>query len=306
MTSSNIKQSWATDGIATVRKLWPPDDVDRLARACERILTQWRMLNPENGDPGGGPDAHVMRHLNHPGYFEDHDDERILMLEAIASSVAIGFAEDILQTDVLFRCTSLFFNPHETSVDGNWHRDSQFHAPDENDEKQLIAERAHPGTSVQMQIALIPSDDIEFVPGSHQRWDTDDEYAIRRAGEGANNRSKDMPDALRIALQPGDAVAFNPFGLHRGRYHTDKPRLTLMLTYTACTHPRFDYFSNQPWFDEPGYLVLPFGNTMTNGTRTHRSPRVGVFEKSSREASVAADRAPYREARDQQHTSPYL
>jgi hypothetical protein len=254
MTSLDIEQAWSTDGIAIVRKLWAPDHVDRLARACERILAQWRVLNPENGEPGGGPDAHVMRHLNHPGYFNDHDDEGILMLESIASKEAIGFAEDILQTETLFRCTSLFFNPHETSVDGNWHRDSQFHAPDENDEKQLIAERAHPGTSVQMQIALIPSDDIEFVPGSHQRWDTEEEYAIRRDDDGANNRSSDMPGASRITLEPGDAVAFNPFGLHRGRYHTDKPRLTLMLTYTTRTHPRFDYFSNQPWFDTPGYL----------------------------------------------------
>ncbi|MBT6631188.1 MAG: hypothetical protein HOB49_29485, partial [Gemmatimonadetes bacterium] len=58
----------------------------------------------------------------------------------------------------------------------------------------------------------------------------------------------------RVTLEPGDAVAFNPLGLHRGRYHTDRPRRTLMLTYTCSQHPRFDYFSNQPWFDEPDYL----------------------------------------------------
>ena len=40
--------------------------------------------------------------------------------------------------------------------------------------------------------------------------------------------------------------------------------------------------------------------TMTNGTKTHRSPRVGAFEESLREASVAADGAPYREASGQQ------
>jgi hypothetical protein len=63
-----------------------------------------------------------------------------------------------------------------------------------------------------------------------------------------------MPGALRVALQPGDAVAFNPYGLHRGRYHADKLRRTLMLTYTKKSKPRFDYFSDQPWFDEAGYL----------------------------------------------------
>ena len=66
-----------------------------------------------------------------------------------------------------------------------------------------------------------------------------------------------MPRAvhqLLAALAPGDAVAFNPFGLHRGRYHADRPRRTLMLTYTAASHPRFDHFSDQPWFDAPGSL----------------------------------------------------
>lgn len=252
--TTSPSQAFADGGYAIVRVLWDPDLVARLAKACTRTLAQWRVENPENGKPGGGPDATVMRHLNHPGYFGQHDKERVLMLEAVASPEAVGFAEEILQTEALFRCTSLFFNPQETSLDGNWHRDSQFNCPDVSDEKQMLAERAHPGTSVQMQIALIPSDDVEFVPGSHQRWDTEAEYAIRRTDEGANSRSNEMPDALRIALQPGDAVAFNPFGLHRGRYHTNKARLTLMLTYTAATHPRYDYFSNQPWFDTPGCL----------------------------------------------------
>jgi len=63
-----------------------------------------------------------------------------------------------------------------------------------------------------------------------------------------------MPGALRVALQPGDAVAFNPYGLHRGRYHADKLRRTLMLTYTKTSKPRFDYFSDQPWFDTPQHL----------------------------------------------------
>ena len=63
-----------------------------------------------------------------------------------------------------------------------------------------------------------------------------------------------MPGALRVVLAAGDAVAFNPLALHRGRYHADRPRRTLMLTYTSAVYPRFDYFSDQPWFDVDGYL----------------------------------------------------
>lgn len=42
--------------------------------------------------------------------------------------------------------------------------------------------------------------------------------------------------------------------IHRGRYHADRLRRTLMLTYTKSSEPYADYFSNQPWFLTPGYL----------------------------------------------------
>ena len=64
-----------------------------------------------------------------------------------------------------------------------------------------------------------------------------------------------MPGAMRIHLQPGDAALFNPNGLHRGRYHADKARRTLMLTYTQQSKPTTDWFTNQPWFLEAGYLT---------------------------------------------------
>jgi hypothetical protein len=55
---------------------------------------------------------------------------------------------------------------------GDWHRDA-----DEQDEKQFLAEEAYSGLGVisagiQMQIALVPNDDVQLVPGSHLRWDT--------------------------------------------------------------------------------------------------------------------------------------
>ena len=61
---------------------------------------------------------------------------------------------------------------------------------------------------------------------------------------------------LLNAMPPeaGDALAFNPCALHRGRYHTNKRRRTLMVTYTGASAPHFDYFSDQPWFLLPDYL----------------------------------------------------
>jgi ectoine hydroxylase-related dioxygenase (phytanoyl-CoA dioxygenase family) len=108
---------------------------------------------------------------------------------------------------------------------------------------------------LQLQIALVASDDTEVVPGSHLRWDTLEEYHIRRGDNKVHAESDDMPGALRVALQPGDAVAFNACALHRGRYHSDKQRRTIMLTYQRNSQPAQDnYFTRQPWVLEPGYL----------------------------------------------------
>ena len=263
-SGTDLAEHWQREGYIVVSGLIDGSRTTRLAAVAESILAQWRECNPETGEPGGGTNATCMRHLNHPGYFPPEGRTGLVtILETIADPGILDVCRMILSADPLFRCTSLFMNPQQDGQDGNWHRDSQFHHPDEEEEKQTVAAGGDLGHSVQLQIALVPSDDIEVVPGSHRRWDTDEEYAIRRADEQKNSRSNAMPGALRVALEPGDAVAFNPLALHRGRYHADKRRRTLMLTYTSATHPRFDYFSDQPWFDTDGYLADLGNSTST-------------------------------------------
>ena len=254
-SDQTLAHDWSQHGYVVVPKLLPTSTTQRLRDIAEDTLGQWRHCSAETGEPGGGDEATSMRHLNHPGYHRSDPATLAAVLSGCAHPRILQVAGALLEDEPLFRCTSLFFNPVSNSRDGNWHRDSQFHCPDEDDERKMIADGGGVGRSIQLQIALVPSDDVEVVPGSHVRWDTDAEYAIRRADEGRNNTSPDMPGAKRVDLEPGDAVAFNPIGLHRGRYHTDRLRRTLMLTYTSASHPRFDYFSNQPWFDDIDYLA---------------------------------------------------
>ncbi len=252
--TGELARQWTTEGYLIVRGLFDAERTRRLQAICEAILQQWRVCNPETGQPGGGPDATSMRHLNHPGYFADDPQAFREVMEAAADERVLAVSREILGEDPLFRCTSLFMNPTQTSMDGNWHRDTQFLIPDEAQERAFLERGTPEGDAIQLQVALVPSEDIEFVPGSHLRWDTPEEYRIRLSDNQAHCRSNAMPGAVRISLQPGDAVAFNPFGLHRGRYHADKLRRTLMLTYTRRSRPLCDYFSDQPWFLEPGYL----------------------------------------------------
>lgn len=252
--SDNLLQQWQTEGYIVVRNVFDGARTAQLRTICDDILAQWRACSPETGEPGGKPDAHVMRHLNHPGYFAAHPARRVDLLEAAGDARVLEIVRTILQDEPLFRCTSYFFEPLAGGRDGDWHRDSQFTKPDDADEQVMIADAGTISRSVQMQIALAPSDDIEYVPRSHLRWDTPEEYQIRKADGWKHNQSNEMPGAVRLSLDPGDAALFNPMGLHRGRYHEEKLRRTLMLTYTSSASKTSDYFSHQPWFLERGYL----------------------------------------------------
>jgi hypothetical protein len=258
----DLRSQMADQGCIFVPRLLNQSQVERMRVIGEHVLSQWRIKDPQGGRPGiSMPDAFVMRHLNHPAYFTDHRPWLVELLDIIADPKVLDCVREVFQDDVLFRCTSLFINPLEKSSDGHWHRDSQFVTPNETADREMVERKARKVVQtrrladIQMQIALVPTEDSEYVPGSHLRWDTPDEYQIRKADGEKHNRSNQMPGAARTHQDPGDAAAFNAFGLHRGRYHADKFRRTLMLTYTAMGEDRVeDYFSMQPWCLEPGYL----------------------------------------------------
>jgi hypothetical protein len=224
----------------------------RLRRTCDQVLEQWRRRDPQTGR-ASDPNATVMRHLNHPDYFVGGAPGLGDVFELAAHPKLLDLARTLLGEEPMFRCTSYFMNPLEISLDGEWHRDSQYETADEASERELVLRGGDTGAGVQLQVALVPSDDVEIVAGSHLRYDTPEEYAIRRADGGKNNRSNSMPGSTRAALAAGDAAAFNSLAVHRGRYHKDKLRRTVMLTYTKSSRPRCDYFSNQPWFLNPAY-----------------------------------------------------
>ena len=228
MDATALQEQWRRDGFVVIRNLLSAERAQHLASLCDGIAAQWRVCNPETDAPGAknSADATCMRHLNHPSYFlGDETRGRVAMLETVAAPGVLALCETILGDRPSFRSTSLFMNPEETSHDGRWHRDAPLdsvpRAPTPTAEEEGTIEAnvgggGESGGCVQLQIALVPSDDVELVRGSHLRWDTAEEWRIRLGDGRAHASSDHMPGACRIALQPGDGVAFNPFGLHRG------------------------------------------------------------------------------------------
>ena len=103
--------------------MFDAERVDKLKVIAERCLTQHIICNPENGQ-ATSPNTTCMRHLNHPGYFAADSPEFATLMESVADPRIL----ELLESDAmfgmkpLFRTTSLFANPIETSAEGAWHR----------------------------------------------------------------------------------------------------------------------------------------------------------------------------------------
>ena len=209
-----LEGDWRADGYLIARELFDAPRVASLLEISEHCRARWMELNPEWGGPGnpqprGSPPpsaeqlatARSMRHLNHPEYFEGgaQSEQFATLMEAVADPDVQSLATSVIGP-LLFRSTTLFFNPTQGSRDGDWvsrrippppapqpprpppsradavtrgsqHRDSQFTIPVEEQEQLFLQLLRSSGlitrsAGIQMQIALVPNDDVELVPGS--------------------------------------------------------------------------------------------------------------------------------------------
>ncbi|MBX3498411.1 MAG: phytanoyl-CoA dioxygenase family protein [Alphaproteobacteria bacterium] len=193
-------------------------DRERLRAACDRAARAWRAgLPPERRD---GPLSN-MAYLTDPRWY---DDRRVPeeILRFVADRSVLDLIAAITGGVPLFHNTQYFMEQHGADWDGQWHRDTQFLAPDADSEKRDIAA----GTGVHFRVALADDPWLSIVPGSHCRWDTAQEWAIRH--EAA---SGDPPDAVRLPLKAGDALLFHAWSIHRGLYRCVPARRTFDVVY---------------------------------------------------------------------------
>lgn len=274
--AKSAAQTFEEEGILFYPRLFEGEELARLRAACEGVLQQF--LTDVDCRETGDKNTHLMRHLNDIRWHTAGDADRRLLLETVADPRCLGPVEQVFRGESLFRSTSLFFNPRFESMEGDWHRDIQFLVKDEDEVRDHIANV--PVIGIQLQIALVDNDDVEYVPFSARRYDSPEEFYFRCADGRRHNRESGMPNAVRVTQRAGDAIIFNPNGLHRGRYHMDNPRRTLMLTYTPRQMPFFDYFSQQPWMLAEGYTA-----GLSERARAYINSFIGVYRDSWRDAA---------------------
>jgi ectoine hydroxylase-related dioxygenase (phytanoyl-CoA dioxygenase family) len=224
LDSETIKSGWAKDGYVIIRGLLDPARIEELRRICDRILEQWVR---ESSRPEEAANSTNMAFLTEPRYFRQHPQELKALLNFVADENIFGVLEQLHDGEPLFHNTQYFFEPKNHTRGGDWHRDQQFGAPDVETEKARMRDTV----GIHAHIAFLPDSNLEFVPGSHARWDTQDELRVRKGLYGAKKSGDAMPGAQRINLDRGDAVFFSAWALHRGNYVAGVPRRTFDAIY---------------------------------------------------------------------------
>lgn len=262
---TNYLQQWQEQGYLVIPGVFDPARIAGLHELCESAYAQWREHSTPKNQPMSfayGPRAWLLLHLNHAGYYQERPEWLARLLDAIAEPLALEILRDLFREEPVFMQANYYIDPPGESWAGAWHRDSQFFTNgDEEKERADLAAEADPPRELHMHIPLVPTAATAVVPGSHLRWDTEEENRIRRHDPQAGI----MPNGERLALQPGDLAFFHVNTLHRGYYEHGVPRRTIAVTLGRASHARGNsaqtmkewrgYVATyQPWLLKPGYL----------------------------------------------------
>jgi hypothetical protein len=218
---------WRTRGYFIVRRFASAAEIDTLRRSCDGVLERKRRASPSVG--------HTTTHIGlfDPTEFGDESQRLQPLLEFLASARVCTLLRDLAPPsagDPWLKTLQYFHEQTVRDWQGAWHRDSQFGRNDPEVEKAFLRRT----TAVRFRVACLPDDRLELVPGTHARWDTEEELAIRKrqalAGlvvpvEPAADVA--MPGAERVVLEPGDACVFHAWMIHRGSYTRSPARRTL-------------------------------------------------------------------------------
>lgn len=120
-------------------------------------------------------------------------------------------------TEPAFMNTQLFFNPLNAAQANYWHRDMQYTGMSVAQQQEALTRLE----VLHLRVALHAEPGLELVPGSHRRWDTAQQLAIRLQQEG-HRHNEPMAEAVAVPLQPGDLLIFSANMLHRGLYGLDR------------------------------------------------------------------------------------
>lgn len=215
----NTSNTYDATGYLLVKNLFSPDELEPIHSILQTFHSSWLKDNKCFYDTKAVNSAYITR----PTYLSA--EERTTLFQFITDDKILMSLEDILPEGPAFWGTQLFFDPGNPKLKNYWHRDMQYNNASIEKQKAELLERI----PLHLRIALRDEPGVELIPGTHKRWDTPLEYAVRMEENGHTNHDA-LPDSAAIPLKAGDMLIFSANIIHRGLYGMDRFAFDLMFT----------------------------------------------------------------------------
>ncbi|TWX64885.1 phytanoyl-CoA dioxygenase family protein [Colwellia sp. C1TZA3] len=154
-------------------------------------------------------------------------DDRVQLFNFISSKKIMNVVEAIIMNKPAFMNTQLFFNPVNPKQKDFWHRDCQYDHDVEG--QQLAIEQTQ---VLHLRVPLFDELGMELVPGTHKRWDNEEEFNVRQEEKGSVS-SDDLATGKKINLAAGDLLVFSADMIHRGLYGLERLALDILVFDSA-------------------------------------------------------------------------
>jgi ectoine hydroxylase-related dioxygenase (phytanoyl-CoA dioxygenase family) len=203
-------ESYQENGYLRIKNFLTDFQVAELHKVLSDFHQLWKGKNPEFYQQQAVNSAYLTSEefLN--------SQQRQLLFNCIGSAKLMRLVKHLIPEQACFLNTQLFFDPVNKQQANYWHRDPQYHLSVEQQKAALSALEV-----IHFRLPVVDERGIELVPGTHKRWDSDEELDVRlEQNNRKNNEALSTGEA--IELSAGDLLIFSANMIHRGLYGMDR------------------------------------------------------------------------------------
>lgn len=208
---------YAQHGYFVIRNYLDGAQISTLRKIILKFHESWKADNKEFYDT----EAFNSSLITGSKYLQEHD--RTTMFEFICSEKLMAIIDTLIPNQPAFMNTQLFFNPVDPQQKDFWHRDCQYDY-DLIDQMRVILETQ----VLHLRVPLFDELGMELIPGTHKRWDSEEEFNVRQEVNGKES-SDDLSGGEKIPLAAGDVLVFSADMIHRGLYGLDRLALDILV-----------------------------------------------------------------------------
>jgi len=214
---SQLNSSYDEQGYFVIRNYFNPSELSVLRNVILKFHQLWKDDNQDFYQE----DAFNSSLITGSKYLEP--DDRVKLFNFISCQKLMAVVDSVIPTKPAFMNTQLFFNPFNQQQNSFWHRDCQYDHEVDGQKKAIEETQV-----LHLRVPLFDELGMELIPGTHKRWDSDEELAVRQEEKGRHS-NENLAGGKEINLAAGDLLVFSADMIHRGLYGLDRLSLDILI-----------------------------------------------------------------------------